>query len=108
MVFKNRSVACSIYQVIKHNYRDAVLVKAAVYAFRTSSSESSQFGIDIPNAASSFRQLRTELSGRRAAVGYWVLVIGTNRGCGVPSTFEARSKIAFANPNQDVEPLSVK
>src|SRR5581483_10574971 len=106
-IFRIGAFTCSIYQMIRQNSRPAMLVDAEAYAFKTSSSYSSQFGIEIPNEAFSVSQLRTELRGRRAGVGYSALVIGISCGSGIPKRFEARSRIAFANPNQDVEPLSV-
>lgn len=61
----------------------------------------------MPKVACNFSQFSLELSGRLAGVGYSAVMIGVNLGSRVPRMREARSKMALAKPNQDVEPLSV-
>ena len=89
----------------RHNY--STLTEALESNRSTEPRDSCHGGIRIPNLLRSFSQLKTELSGRRAALTYSPVLMGINRGFGIRTSTEACSRISRANSNHEVRPAAV-
>ena len=67
-----------------------------------------QCGIARPKVFTNLEVSRRELEGRRAGVGYSEAAMEISLGDFAPRAWLASSKIASANPNQEVVPDAVR